>query len=141
MGPRAVQRKPIMNITFILLTVALSVSGSTLGLTGNDADRFLSKTNAPATLTSTACNTNLDDEADNIKAALQHLSSGEYSRIQLGRTILLANARKCPACRQRVVQALMTDMDKQSVNIERDMSDYYLWREGSILLGNLKATE
>ncbi|MGH9967131.1 MAG: HEAT repeat domain-containing protein [Pyrinomonadaceae bacterium] len=82
-----------------------------------------------------------DDESGDIRTALQRLSSGEYTAIEQGRYTLLGRAKKSPPCRKEVVRALMESMDKPDLNFEREISSYFVWREGSQLLGELKATE
>lgn len=82
-----------------------------------------------------------DDESGDIRTALQRLSSGEYTQIELARNTLLSYAKKSPACRKEVVAGLMQSMDKPDLNFERDLSDYFVWREGSQLLGEMNATE
>lgn len=81
------------------------------------------------------------DESGDIRTALQRLSSGEYTQIELGRNTLLGYAKKSPACRKEVVAGLMQSMDKPDLDFERDLSNYFVWREGSQLLGELNATE
>jgi hypothetical protein len=82
-----------------------------------------------------------DDASSDIRAALQRLSSGEYTQIELGRNTLLSHAKKSLACRKEVVAGLMERMDKPDLDFERDLLNYFVWREGSQLLGELKATE
>ncbi|HBB97556.1 MAG TPA: hypothetical protein DC054_19415 [Blastocatellia bacterium] len=81
------------------------------------------------------------DELGDIRPALEDLSSGENSRIKRGRIRLLAHAKGSTVGRKQVIDALMLSMNKPNLNIERDLQDYYLWREGSTLLEDLKATE
>jgi len=79
--------------------------------------------------------------SDQIGLALQQLSSGDYDRIPQARSTLLDYAHQSPRCRKEIVGALIQAMDKPNLDIERQTSDYYLWREGSKLLGELKAVE
>lgn len=81
-----------------------------------------------------------DDGAD-IQTALQRLSSGEYTQVEQGRNTILSQAKRSSGCRQKVVRALMESMDKPDLNFERELSNYFIWREGSQLLGELKAIE
>jgi hypothetical protein len=80
-------------------------------------------------------------ESATIEMALRQLSSGNYNQIQHARNTFLNVARHSNICRNEVVHALMKVMDKPNLDFERQPSDYYLWREGSQLLGELKATE
>jgi hypothetical protein len=73
--------------------------------------------------------------------ALQRLSSGEYTQIEQARNTILSHAKKSPLCRTEVVRALMESMDKPDLNFESETSSYFIWREGSQLLGELKAVE
>jgi hypothetical protein len=81
------------------------------------------------------------DESGNIGIALRHLSSGEYQQIRQARNTLLSYAHQSSHCRKEVVRALIEGMDRPNLDFERQLSNYYLWREGSQLLGELKATE
>ena len=81
------------------------------------------------------------DELADIRTSLQQLSTGEHSEIEMARKTLLDIARKSEKGRTQVIKALMSNMNKPNLNLERDRSDYYLWREGADLLGELKATE
>jgi len=81
------------------------------------------------------------DQSGDIRTDLQRLSSGEFTQSELGRSSLLGRAQKSPECRKEVIHALMERMDKPDLNFEKDISSYFVWREGSQLLGELKATE
>jgi hypothetical protein len=81
------------------------------------------------------------DKSGDIGTALQRLSTGEYTQIELARNTLLSYAKKSQACRNEVVAGLMQSMDKPDLDFERDLSSYFVWREGAQLLGELNATE
>ena len=81
------------------------------------------------------------DQSNDIRTDLQRLSSGEFTQVELGKRSLLARAKKSPVCRREVIHALIQSMDKPDLNFEKDLSSYFVWREGSQLLGELKATE
>jgi HEAT repeat protein len=81
------------------------------------------------------------DQFGTIGMALRQLSSGNYDEIQQARHTLVNFARQSNTCRQEVVRALIKAMDKPNLDFERQPANYYLWREGSQLLGELKATE
>jgi hypothetical protein len=76
-----------------------------------------------------------------IGMALKQLSSGDYNQTLHARNILLNVAHESNACKQAIVRALMVAMDQPILDFERHTSDYYLWREGSQLLGELRAVE
>lgn len=73
--------------------------------------------------------------------ALKRLSSGDYNQSLQARRTLLNIAHQSNDCRQAVVQALMEGMDQPNLDFERQPSNYYLWRDGSQLLGELNAVE
>jgi hypothetical protein len=81
------------------------------------------------------------NESSDIRMALQQLYSGEFTPIKQARNTLLGDAKRSSACRKQVIRALMDEMDKPDLDLERQISNYYIWREGSQLLGELKATE
>lgn len=81
------------------------------------------------------------DESNGIRTSLQQFSSGEYVPIKEARKLLLDYAKKSPACRRKIIGELVDSMDTHDLNFERQPSSYYLWREGSQLLGEMKAIE
>jgi hypothetical protein len=81
------------------------------------------------------------NEFGSIEKALLQLSSGEYNETYKARNALTNFARQSNACRQAVVRALIKTMDKPNLDFETQSSNYYLWREGSPLLGQLNAIE
>jgi hypothetical protein len=81
------------------------------------------------------------DERGTVGVTLQQLSSGDYRQIEKAKTVLLNLARQSNDCRSEVIHALMEAMDKPNLDFERQPPSYYLWREGSQLLGELSAIE
>ena len=77
---------------------------------------------------------------DVLTNALTQLS-GSYEEAQTARATFLRAANKSADCKQQIVSSIMKAMDKPGLDISRNQRDYYLWREGSRLLGELKATE
>ena len=67
--------------------------------------------------------------------------SGEWDEAQAAQRLLRQSSRQSSACRRRVVAAVMKAMDKPGLDISRHQADAYLWREGAVLLGDLKATQ
>ena len=80
-------------------------------------------------------------EPATIKSAMQQLLSGDYERSQKAQKALLNLAQQSAPCRQEVVRSLIREMDKPNLDFERQPSNYYLWKEGSQVLADLKATE
>ena len=81
------------------------------------------------------------DESDTVRITLLQFSSGDYLQIQKAKTALVNFVRRSNACRRKVVSALIMAMDKPNLDFETQPSNYYLWREGAQLLGELRATE
>lgn len=81
------------------------------------------------------------DKSGDIAEALKQFSSGQYAPIEQARKVLLSYAKRSSSCRKTVVQAVMAEMDKPNLDFQKQISDYYIWREGSQLLGELKGTE
>jgi hypothetical protein len=67
--------------------------------------------------------------------------SRQYDEAQVAQRLLRQSAKRSSACRQQVVAAVMEAMDKPNLDISRDQASADLWREGAILLGDLKATQ
>lgn len=67
--------------------------------------------------------------------------SREYDEAQVAQRHLRQWAKQSSACRQRVIAAVMEAMDRPNLDISRDQASANLWREGSRLLGDLKATQ
>ena len=69
------------------------------------------------------------------------LLSRQYDEAQAAQRLLRQRSERSSACRRRVVAAVMNAMDKPDLDIRRDRASANLWREGAVLLGELKATE
>jgi len=67
--------------------------------------------------------------------------SREYDEAQAAQRLLQQSSKRSLACRRRIVAAVMDAMDKANLDISRDQASANLWREGALLLGELKATE
>ena len=67
--------------------------------------------------------------------------SGEWDEAQAAQRFLRQSSRRSSACRQRIVAAVMKAMDKPDLDISRHQTDANLWRQGAVLLGELKATQ
>jgi len=67
--------------------------------------------------------------------------SREYDEAQVAQRHLRQWVKQSSACRQRVIAAVMEAMDRPNLDISRDQASANLWREGSRLLGDLKATQ
>lgn len=77
---------------------------------------------------------------DVVTNALKRLSQSDDEAQRAHDTFIKA-AGKSARCKQQIVSLIMQAMDKPGLDIRRNQADYYLWREGSTLLGELKATE
>jgi hypothetical protein len=78
--------------------------------------------------------------ADQLAEAVNSLSR-EYGKAQAAQRLLRQSSKRSSACRQQIVAAVMNAMDKPDLDIQRKQADADLWREGAILLGDLKATQ
>lgn len=101
----------------------------------------LQPVNRPVDFISTIEKAACKNDRGTIRRALEHLSSGDYDQTFEARNILLNMAHQSNDCRQVVVRSLMEGMDQPNLNFEEQPSNYHLWREGSQLLGELKAVE
>lgn len=79
--------------------------------------------------------------ADDISTAFQKFSSENEEKISEAQTLLLRKAGESQGCRGQVIAALMTAMDRPDLDFTHNKDDYYLWRYGAELLGELKASE
>lgn len=77
---------------------------------------------------------------DQLAKALTSLSSN-YNNAQVAQQLLREKARESSVCRQRVIAGVMKAMDKPNLDIRHDQASNDLWREGALLLGDLKAVE
>lgn len=78
---------------------------------------------------------------DDQLAKTVHSLSRDYNEAQEAQTLLRQSARRSSTCRKQIIAAVMKAMDKPGLDISRDQGSNYLWREGAVLLGDLKATE
>lgn len=86
-------------------------------------------------------NRGCDSRLTKIAVEVRRFSSGDYNETKSARDALLRYSKQSPQCRALVIKTLMHHMDQPKLNFEQDASSYYLWREGSQFLGELKATE
>ena len=77
---------------------------------------------------------------DQLAQAVISLSSN-YNEAQIAQQLLRKKAKESSTCRQRIIVAVMKAMDKPNLDISRDQASFYLWSEGAVLLGDLKAIE
>ena len=67
--------------------------------------------------------------------------SGNYNEAQVVQQLFREKARESSACRRQIIAAVMTAMDQPNLDISRNQASADLWREGAILLGDLKAVQ
>ena len=77
---------------------------------------------------------------DQLAKAVISLSSN-YNEAQVAQQLLRENARESSACRRQIIAAVMTAMNQPNLDISRNQASADLWREGAILLGDLKAVQ
>lgn len=77
---------------------------------------------------------------DQLAKAVVSLSSS-YDEARIAQRLLRQTAKRSSTCRQQIVAAVMKAMDKPDLDISRDQASNRLWREGAVLLGDLKATQ
>lgn len=77
---------------------------------------------------------------DQIAKAVISLSRA-YDEARSAQRLLRQSSKQSSTCRQEIVAAVMNAMDKPGLDISRNQADANLWREGAVLLGDLKATE
>lgn len=82
------------------------------------------------------CRSELD-----MQTALKKLASRNTVEADLTRKTLIEYSRKSDQCRKEIIEELIQAMDKPNLNFELDRNSYYLWLQGSMLLGDLKAAE
>ena len=78
---------------------------------------------------------------DDQLAKAVHSLSQAYNEAQEAQTLLRRSSRRSSTCRRQIVAAVMKAMDKPGLDISRDQASANLWREGAVLLGDLKATQ
>jgi len=77
---------------------------------------------------------------DQLAKAVIALSSN-YNEAQDAQLLLRKKARESSECRQQIITAVIKAMDKPNLDISRNQAEADLWREGAILLGDLKAVQ
>jgi len=79
---------------------------------------------------------------DNIEIQLnvERLASDEPEATQ-ARERLLALGKGSPDCRTETISQLLRAMDKPNLSFVMDRPSYFLWLNGAVILGNLKAVE
>lgn len=79
---------------------------------------------------------------DNIEIQLniERLASDEPEAKQ-ARERLLALGKGSPDCRTKTISQLLRAMDKPNLSFVMDRPSYFLWLNGAVILGNLKAVE
>lgn len=70
-----------------------------------------------------------------------HLSSGGEAEADQAKEVLISHSKRSSECRAEVIGVIMHSMDKPDLDFDGDANSYYLWRYGSELLGELKASE
>lgn len=65
-------------------------------------------------------------------------STRSFPELEAARLRLMNSARLSSKCRRQVIDTIIEAMDKPQLDVYRD---FHLWRHGSRLLGDLKATE
>jgi hypothetical protein len=76
-------------------------------------------------------------QSDSLTTQIEQLATGS----EAARMKLLKESRKSSRRRIQIIKALMAAMDQPNLNFSEQGHDYFLWREGSGLLGQLKAIE
>jgi hypothetical protein len=77
-------------------------------------------------------------EHDLAIAVREFSSRRSYEELERAQELLKRNAGRSAKCRKQVIDALMFAMDRPQIDL---FQDFDLWRYGSVLLGDLKATE
>ncbi|HKU76564.1 MAG TPA: HEAT repeat domain-containing protein [Pyrinomonadaceae bacterium] len=81
------------------------------------------------------CKNNID-----IQLNIERLASDEPEAKQ-ARERLLALGKGSPECRTETISQLLRAMDKPNLSFVMDRPSYFLWLNGAVILGNLKAVE
>lgn len=80
-------------------------------------------------------------DSASLKAAINTLSVDDLSKAREATDALLRYSQTSAACRSEVIAGLTQAMDKPDLNFIKDRPTYYLWLNGSHVLGSLKAVE
>ena len=76
-----------------------------------------------------------------IHNAISKLSTDDWATSDQTRKALLQYSNESAQCRTEIINALIQAMDKPRLNFVADRPMYFLWSNGSALLGELKAVE
>ena len=116
--------------SIVLVTALLSGCAMKAGLAGDPSSP------SEAQAAKSVCGTEID-----LNQSINKLSS-EVSADSAAVTKTLAEAsHQSPECRTAVITTLIRAMDKPELNFLTDRSSFFLWSNGSKLLGELKAVE
>lgn len=85
---------------------------------------------------SAACSSEID-----LSIAVKKLSSGDWAEADQTRKLLLHYSRQSLGCRKEIIDALIQAMNKPPLNFVYDQRSYFLWSNGSAILGELKAVD
>jgi hypothetical protein len=76
-----------------------------------------------------------------VSMAVRSLSHGKYEDQQRAVARLKAEAGRSTTCRKQVITNMMSAMDQPNVDLTAGTPQFFLWHNGTRLLGELKATE
>ena len=120
---------------------ALAITALVYGLIFAACGKSSTPTSVTTITPQVGINADCGAQLTDIRSAIHTFSSGEYEPIQQAREVLLRGANRSAECRSAIIKMLMVEMDQPGLDLEKQASNYFLWREGSELLGDLKATE
>lgn len=80
-------------------------------------------------------------ETDLKVAINKKLSSEDWVEADQARKILLKYSNESPVCRTKIIKMLIHSMNKRELNFVVDRRSYFLWLNGSTLLGELQAVD
>ena len=112
---------------FIVLSAVVLFSCT--AKTGSPNDQVLAYAQA-----STACSIDVAD-------TINKLSSENFADADQARKELLSQSQTSSGCRKEIVDTLIQTMDKPQLNFLIDRPSFFLWSNGSALLGELKAVD
>jgi hypothetical protein len=76
-----------------------------------------------------------------VSTAVRTLSHGRYEDQQKAMVLLKADAGNSMTCRKQVITSVMSAMDQPNIDLTGGTPQFFLWHYGTLLLGELKATE
>jgi len=76
-----------------------------------------------------------------VSDVVSKLSSENFADADQARKELLSQSKTSVECRKEIVDTLIRTMDKPHLNFLLDRPSFFLWSNGSALLGELKAVE